>query len=103
MVGASNASAVAVGIDYVCIKTVAGTAQCWGSNASGQLGNGTTTSSDTPVTVANLTGVAGIGSGFRQSCARLTDGTVWCWGINTYGGLGDGSTATSAVPVEGKW
>ncbi len=74
---------------------------CWGQNYFGQLGNGTTTGSTTPVAVEGLTDAAAVGSGTDVSCALLTSGRVDCWGSNTYGSLGDGTTndSTTAVAV----
>jgi alpha-tubulin suppressor-like RCC1 family protein len=76
-----------------------GTVRCWGYNAEGQLGNGTTTSSPTPVVVSGLGGVSALAGGYQHTCALRTGGTVRCWGRNFAGQLGDGTTTDSSVPV----
>jgi alpha-tubulin suppressor-like RCC1 family protein len=69
-----------------------GTVWAWGDNASGQLGDGTTTSSSTPVQVSDLDGIEAIAAGGTYSLALKNDGTVWAWGDNQFGQLGDGTT-----------
>lgn len=78
-----------------------GAAKCWGDNSSGQLGNGTTTSSLVPVTVTGLSSdVISIATGSAHACAVLgTTGSVKCWGLNNIGQLGDGTINNSLVPV----
>ncbi len=77
-----------------------GTVWAWGSNSSGQLGNGTTTSSSVPVQVNTLTGIIAIGGGWAHSIAIKNNGTVWAWGVNEFGQLGIGTTTNSSVPVQ---
>lgn len=63
-----------------------GTVWAWGSNASGQLGDGTKTQRTTPVQVQNLSGVTKITSSDGNSLALKIDQTVWVWG-NNYGNI----------------
>jgi ricin-type beta-trefoil lectin protein/regulator of chromosome condensation (RCC1) repeat-containing protein len=80
-----------------------GTVLAWGSNAHGELGDGTTTDRSTPVVVqkegAPLTGVKTLAAGTSCSLALMEDGTVLAWGLNASGQLGDGSTTDRSTPV----
>jgi len=66
-----------------------GHVKCWGTNLWGQLGNGTTTDSATPVLVNGISNAIQVSTYFSHSCALLVDGTVKCWGMNTWGQLGN--------------
>jgi alpha-tubulin suppressor-like RCC1 family protein len=74
-------------------------ARAWGFNNDGELGNGTTESSDVPVEVTGLHGVTALAGGGHHSLGVLQDGVVMAWGQNFYGQLGDGTTESSDVPV----
>jgi alpha-tubulin suppressor-like RCC1 family protein len=97
--GITGAADVIAGGYHTCALFTDGTAQCWGRNDDGQLGDGTFTTSSTPVPVGGLTGAAAVTGGFYHACALLGDGTVQCWGRNAEGQLGDGSSLGKRAPT----
>jgi alpha-tubulin suppressor-like RCC1 family protein len=93
-IASGNSTAYAIGSD--------GKLYAWGVNSNGELGDGTTTSSDTPVQVSLPTGVTptAIAGGYYSGYAIGSDGKLYSWGENTYGELGDGTTTGSDTPVQ---
>jgi len=97
--------AIAAGFNHSLALCSDGTVAAWGFNSAGQLGNGTTTSSNVPVAVTktgallNKTVVA-VAAGYNHSLARCADGSVVTWGNNAYGQLGNNTTTNSNVPVD---
>jgi alpha-tubulin suppressor-like RCC1 family protein len=101
----SGVAAVSAGDEHALALLQDGTVMAWGSNESGQLGDGGKTGfgegSDVPVKVAGLSErVTAVAAGGRFSLALLASGKVMAWGGNNSGELGDGSTTSSDVPVE---
>lgn len=92
------ASRVATGSGHACAVTGTGDVYCWGRNANGQLGTGTTEASDVPRAVM-LSGTArAVGAGGSHSCAVLDSGAA-CWGLNDLGQLGDDSGTQRTSPA----
>ena len=91
---------ITAGLQYACALLNTGAVKCWGKNYYGQLGDGTTTNSLTPVSVSTLSsGVTAISAGGQYACALLNSGAVKCWGYNGFGQLGDGSATNRLTPV----
>ncbi len=80
----TNVKTVAGGGGHSLALTSSGAIWAWGLNSYGQLGNGTTTSSSTPVQVTNLTNGVMISGGVDHSIAATTAGLAWDWGNNQF-------------------
>ena len=89
---------VASSFNHTCAIYGSGGLHCWGLNASGQLGDGTTTNSVIPVVVPGLIGVTSVSAGRVHTCA-IAQGVVKCWGEGIEGQLGNGTTNSSPTPV----
>ena len=91
--------AITTGEAHSCAITSTGQAYCWGSNASGRLGIGTTEAlSLVPAAVAGGLSFQSIDVG-DHSCAVTTTNAVYCWGPGGSGRLGNGATANQLAPM----
>jgi len=95
----ANILAMVIGDLHTCALLFGGGVRCWGDNAFGQLGDGSTEDRNRPVAVGLDAPATSISAGAKHSCARLNTGVVKCWGDNSYGQLGDGSQTSSATPI----
>ncbi|MGE5286346.1 MAG: PASTA domain-containing protein [Micromonosporaceae bacterium] len=103
--GLTGVTKIAAGGFFSLALRSDGTVWAWGSNATGELGDGTTTSSPVPVRVTGLSQVTGIAAGYSAAYAIRTRSitalaSLWAWGDNTGGGLGDGTQTNHLTPEE---
>jgi alpha-tubulin suppressor-like RCC1 family protein len=82
---------------HTCALLQSGDILCWGQNSYGQLGNGTTSDSLTPVQVENMNDATLIAVGGYHTCAAEGN-DVYCWGHNAYGQIGDGTLLNRSIP-----
>jgi alpha-tubulin suppressor-like RCC1 family protein len=76
-----------------------GSVWSWGSNAYGQLGDGSQTDRVQPGQVSGLPPMETLSMGDFHCAAVGSDGTVWAWGLNVAGQLGDGTSIDRTLPV----
>lgn len=104
-VGVASVSAVAVGGSHTC-AVAGGAGYCWGSNVTGQLGDGTQDQRPTPtaITLAGSLTVTEIAAGAAFTCALVKGGTalteIWCWGTNGSGQAGNSTGENQLKPVK---
>lgn len=86
--------------DHICAVVDDGTLWCKGTNADGQLGDGTTMYRDGFVQTTGLTDVVDVAVGAFHTCALRRTGEVACWGRNDRGQLARGSIGSfSTMPA----
>lgn len=89
---------------HTCGTGIDGTLWCWGSDAYGELGNGSVYIPGVPATTEPrpisplLPAARFLYAGAYHSCAVTDEGRGSCWGRGQYGQLGIGSTSDNYVP-----
>ena len=96
--GMASLTTLGTGGAYTCGTSTSanGAVLCFGSNGKGQLGNGTTNATSSPVSVSAMSGATAVTAGDAHACAIVSSGNqIKCWGYNGYGGLGNGTLGSS--------
>ena len=94
-----SASSISAGGAQTCATVGAGVVTCWGANASGELGDGLTIDSATPVPSFGIRAATEVTAGGSHTCALVMAGQLECWGQNINGQLGNGRTDGSSLPL----
>jgi len=109
--GTGGYTRLALGAFHSCGVRPDGTADCWGMNANGQLGNGqaaldTCTVAGTaypcstrPSPISGGHTFADLAAGRFQTCGIVQGDDAYCWGANPHAVLGDGTTTQRTVPT----
>ena len=71
VVGLPRVVALSAGGAHVCAVLATGELRCWGSNARGQLGNGSTLPSRAPVAVGGFGRVVSVAAGALHTCVAV--------------------------------
>jgi alpha-tubulin suppressor-like RCC1 family protein len=96
--GLGTAISIRTGNEHSCALIADGTMQCWGTNYTGQLGDGTIGGvSLFPETVHGISNAIVAVTGGFHTCAVLSDYTVKCWGRNQDGQIGNGDSTTDVT------
>ena len=91
--------ALSAGAGGTCAVLSNADAYCWGSNANGQLGDGSRIHRARPVQVSGLEGAGRMVSyGEEFSCGATRALRALCWGRNEQGQLGDGTDVARDTP-----
>ena len=91
--GLTGVAAISAGGAHtLALKNDGTAAKAWGLNLYGQLGDGSTTNRNQPVSAIGPAGIVSVAAGSTHSIALKDDGTVYAWGRNDHGQLGDGTS-----------
>ena len=96
-----TATGLSLGQAHSCALLDNGSVTCWGSDSSGQLGNGPSTGNVTspPTSIVLSSTATAVVAGSLHTCAVLSgSGGMTCWGDDTVGQLGNGAGGSANAP-----
>jgi alpha-tubulin suppressor-like RCC1 family protein len=96
--GETGLAAITAGASHTCGLDAEGVATCWGSNESGQLGDGTRSDRGAAVRVRTDLRFSMLSAGSQHTCGLAGGGVPLCWGLNLSGQLGDGTRNDQTLP-----
>jgi alpha-tubulin suppressor-like RCC1 family protein len=97
--GGRRYRALRTGASHACAITTTGVTYCWGLNADGQLGDGTTTNRRAPVKVSGGMKFRTVSTGDFHTCGLDQSDKAFCWGRNSNGQLGNRSSTRRLIPA----
>jgi alpha-tubulin suppressor-like RCC1 family protein len=100
VLGLIDATQVSLNSTHACARRSNGSISCWGENVFGQLGDGSTDESFSPVAVGGLPSSTGVGAGYKHTCAVTWNSRVQCWGWNHDGQLGNAAGNDNNIATE---
>jgi alpha-tubulin suppressor-like RCC1 family protein len=103
-VGLSGVRLISAGQYHTAVVLSDATVRSWGTNTSGEVGDGSTTEKRVPTVVPALSNIVAVDCGVSFTLALRASGTVAAWGYNAQGQIGDGSSGNNRftpVTVQG--
>lgn len=99
--GLTSVKALTAGWNHACAVVGQTTLHCWGRNADGQLGDGSTLNQSRPVVAQGMANIVAVSAGESHTCAMNEANEIRCAGRNDFGQLGDGTTRdrTALTPI----
>jgi alpha-tubulin suppressor-like RCC1 family protein len=92
-------ASISAGSSHSCAIDTGGVTWCFGSNDSGELGDGSFAERDSPAQISSAVEFAHLFAGDRVTCGLSGTGVAYCWGLNARGQVGDGTTLNKGTPV----
>lgn len=102
--GGTTVSRVVSGGTNSCVLMSNSWVYCWGTGSNGELGNGSTSQSNSPVALSRgaiplAATISDVDTGGSHSCVITNSQLAYCWGAGFNGRLGNGGIASSSLPV----
>ena len=89
-----------VSYNHVLALDTDGNLYAWGTNSKGELGDGTTNFSSSPIQIMSDKKFIDVAATYDSSMALDNEGNLWVWGYNSYGQFGTGSKNQISIPTK---